>query len=124
MHAPALPENGFVRLSEIIGDRNADPPRPALIPISSSSWWDGVKSGRYPPSVKLGPRITAWRVEDIRALIERLGREVEDEAKHAEASEIARRYEEHQLVKAKAQVEKIDKVAAGRRCREREDTAS
>ena len=30
----------------------------------------GVKSGRYPLPVKLGPRITAWRVEDIRALID------------------------------------------------------
>ncbi len=45
-------------------------------------------------------------------------------AKNTEASEIARRYEEHQLVKAAAQVEKIDKVAAGRRYREREETAS
>ena len=83
MHAPALPEEGFVRLSQIIGDLNADPPRPGLIPIGSSSWWEGVKSGRYPPSVKLSPRITAWRVEDIRALIKRLGREAEDAAKHA-----------------------------------------
>ena len=80
MHAPALPETGFVRLRQIVGDRNADPPRLGLIPIGPSSWWEGVKSGRYPPSVKLGPRITAWRVEDIRALIERLGREAEGEA--------------------------------------------
>jgi prophage regulatory protein len=29
-----------------------------------------VKSGRYPQPVKLGPRITAWRVEDIRRLID------------------------------------------------------
>jgi predicted DNA-binding transcriptional regulator AlpA len=40
------------------------------IPISASTWWLGVKQGRYPAPVKLGPRITAWRVEDIRALIE------------------------------------------------------
>jgi predicted DNA-binding transcriptional regulator AlpA len=37
--------------------------------VSKSTWWAGVKSGRYPASVKLGPRITAWRVEDIRKLI-------------------------------------------------------
>jgi predicted DNA-binding transcriptional regulator AlpA len=29
-----------------------------------------VKSGRFPKPVKLGPRITAWRIEDIRHLIE------------------------------------------------------
>ena len=28
---------------------------------------------RLPKPVKLGPRTTAWRVEDIRELIERLG---------------------------------------------------
>jgi predicted DNA-binding transcriptional regulator AlpA len=41
-----------------------------LIPVSRSTWWAGVKSGRYPRPVKLGPRITAWRVEDIRRLIQ------------------------------------------------------
>lgn len=66
----ALPETGFLRLPHIIGDTKADPPIPALIPISRSSWWQGVKSGRYPSAVKIGPRCTAWRVEDIRALIE------------------------------------------------------
>jgi predicted DNA-binding transcriptional regulator AlpA len=65
----ALPETGFLRLPHIIGDPKADPPIPALIPISRSSWWQGVKDGRYPAAVKIGPRCTAWRIEDIRALI-------------------------------------------------------
>ncbi len=50
-----LPETGFVRLPTIL----------KLIPIGKSSWWAGVKDGRYPQPVKLGIRITAWRVEDI-----------------------------------------------------------
>ncbi len=58
----SLPATGFVRLPAILG-----PAGP--IPVSKSTWWDGVRSGRYPQPVKLGPRITAWRVEDIRALI-------------------------------------------------------
>ena len=58
-----LPETGFLRLPSVIA-----PAGP--IPVSKSTWWAGVKSGRYPKPVKLGPRITAWRVEDIRALIE------------------------------------------------------
>lgn len=41
-----------------------------LIPVSKSTWWAGVKSGRYPKPVKLGPRTTAWRESDIRALME------------------------------------------------------
>ncbi len=56
-----LPETGFVRLSTLL----------QVIPVSKSTWWAGVKSGRYPQPVRtLGLRITAWRVEDIRALIE------------------------------------------------------
>lgn len=65
------PRSGFLRLWHIIGDPQANPPLPAVIPVSKSTWWDGVKSGRYPHSVKLGPGITAWRAEDIHALIER-----------------------------------------------------
>ncbi len=65
-----LPETGFVRLQQIIGDPLSNPPKPAIVPVSKSSWWAGVKAGRYPASVKLGPRTTAWRVEQIRALIE------------------------------------------------------
>jgi predicted DNA-binding transcriptional regulator AlpA len=65
-----LPETGFLRLNQILGDPNAIPPIPALIPVSRSTWWLGVKSGRFPAPIKLGPRITAWRVEDIRTLIE------------------------------------------------------
>ncbi|WAW10994.1 AlpA family phage regulatory protein [Oxalobacter vibrioformis] len=65
-----LPAEGYVRLSQIIGNPKANPPIPAIIPVSSTSWWEGIKSGKYPKPVKLGPRTTAWRVEDIRALIQ------------------------------------------------------
>lgn len=64
-----LPETGFVREPQIIGNPNSVPPIPAVIPVSRSTWWEGVRSGRFPKPVKLGPRVTAWRVEDIRALI-------------------------------------------------------
>lgn len=65
-----LPETGFLRLSQIIGNPKAKPPIPAVIPVSKSSWWAGCKSGRYPAPVKLGSRTTAWRVEDILSLIQ------------------------------------------------------
>jgi len=67
-----LPQVGFVRLHQIIGNAKAKPPIPAIIPISRSAWWAGVKSGIYPKPVKLGLRATAWRVDDIRALIDEL----------------------------------------------------
>jgi predicted DNA-binding transcriptional regulator AlpA len=60
-----LPSSGLLRLASILA-----PDGP--IPVSKSTWWAGVKTGRFPKPIKLGPRITAWRVEDIRALIESL----------------------------------------------------
>lgn len=66
-----IPETGFLRLPQIIGNPKAEPPIPAIIPVKKTTWWNGVKSGLYPKPVKLGPRVTAWRVEDIRELIQK-----------------------------------------------------
>jgi prophage regulatory protein len=59
-----LPVSGFVRLASILAPLGP-------IPVGRSTWWAGVKAGRFPKPVKLGPRTTAWKVEDIRALIEK-----------------------------------------------------
>lgn len=61
----ALPVTGFLRLPQIVGAPDADPPIPALKPIARSTWWQGVKEGRFPQPVKSGPRTTVWRAEDI-----------------------------------------------------------
>ena len=53
-HTFRLPEFGFLRLKQILGPLGP-------IPISKSTWWAGVKDGRYPKPVKLGHRITVWR---------------------------------------------------------------
>lgn len=58
-----IPETGFLRLPQIL----------AIIPISKSSWWEGCRSGRFPKPVKLGPRTTVWRVEDITEFVQTLG---------------------------------------------------
>jgi len=65
-----LPATGLVRLAQIIGDPKANPPIPPIIPVSKASWWNGVKSGKYPKPVKLSTRITAWNVCSIRRLID------------------------------------------------------
>lgn len=67
--ASPLPATGFLRVKQIVGDRSSTPPVPGLIPVCEASWWRGVKTGRYPKPVKLSPRVTVWRVEDIRELI-------------------------------------------------------
>lgn len=66
-----LPESGFLRLPQIIGDKKHG--IPAVVPVSKTAWWDGIKTGRFPQPIKLGPRTTAWRVEDIRNLIQNAG---------------------------------------------------
>jgi hypothetical protein len=67
--ATSLPISGFLRLSQIIGNPKANPPQFPIIPVGRTTWWAGVKSGRYPKPIKLSPRVTVWRVEDISALI-------------------------------------------------------
>ena len=64
-----IPATGFLRLPQVL----------AIIPISKSVWWEGCKTGRFPKPVKLGPRTTAWRAEDITALVKRLGNSDESE---------------------------------------------
>ena len=82
-----IPEVGFLRLPQIIGQKAISPeqaiankksgvgprkPRPAItpiIPVSKSTWWAGLGS-RFPKPVKLSKRCTVWRAEDIRALVE------------------------------------------------------
>jgi len=61
--APSIPHTGFLRLDQVL----------QLIPISQSSWYSGIKNGRFPQPIKLGPRTTAYRAEDIRKLIDELG---------------------------------------------------
>jgi len=66
-----IPQTGFARLRQILGDPKADPPIPPVIPISKSAWWQGIKDGRYPKPLKLSARTTVWRWQDIIDLIKR-----------------------------------------------------
>jgi prophage regulatory protein len=62
-NTPGLPETGFLRLKQILAPLGP-------IPISKSTWWQGVKNGRFPKPVRLGPKTTVWRISDIRAFID------------------------------------------------------
>jgi prophage regulatory protein len=61
----SLPETGFIRLPQVL----------RIFPVSKSTWWDGIAAGRYPQPVKLAKRCVAWRVGDIRNLIEKTERQ-------------------------------------------------
>jgi predicted DNA-binding transcriptional regulator AlpA len=58
-HSSAAPAGALLRLKQVL----------QLVPVAKSTWWKGVKTGRFPQPVKLGPRVTAWKSEDIRALL-------------------------------------------------------
>jgi predicted DNA-binding transcriptional regulator AlpA len=61
--ATEIPTTGFLRLTQVL----------EIVPVSKSLWWQGCKEGRFPKPVKLSPRTTAWKAEDIAALVARLG---------------------------------------------------
>ena len=61
----SLPQEGFVRLKDVL----------KVIPISRSSWYNGVATGKFPTPTKLGPKTSAYPVADIRAVINSFGRQ-------------------------------------------------
>lgn len=71
MKTETYPAIGFLRLRDVIGDKD----NPGITPVSRSSWYKGIAEGRYPKSVKLGERASAWGAEDIRGLIDQLSRD-------------------------------------------------
>jgi predicted DNA-binding transcriptional regulator AlpA len=55
---PTLPEIGYVRQAQLV---------PSIVPFSSATLWRKVKAGEFPKPIKLSERVTAWKVEDVRA---------------------------------------------------------
>ena len=53
---PSLPTDGFIRQSQFL----------RYVPYSPATFWRRVAAGRAPQPVKLGDRITAFRVEEVR----------------------------------------------------------
>ena len=68
-----LPKTGYLRIKQILGHPQSDPPIIPLIPIGKSTWWQGVKTGRFPQPIKIGKRITVWKAEDIYNFIKKGG---------------------------------------------------
>ena len=68
MHPQATP-------GSVQGERYLrDPAILEILPVGRSSWWRGVKEGRFPAGIKLSPRVTVWRASDIDALIQSLSK--------------------------------------------------
>jgi len=59
--SPILPTEGFVRLPVVL----------KVLSIGKTSWWNGIKEGKYPKPLLLGKRTARWNVKEIRTLIEK-----------------------------------------------------
>jgi prophage regulatory protein len=57
-----FPRTGLVRLKSILAPLGP-------VPVGKTTWWQGVRSGRFPRPTKLSSKITVWRAEDIHDLI-------------------------------------------------------
>lgn len=57
----------FIRIRELASSpgRNGLPARRGRLPVSFATIWRWVKLGAFPKPVRLGPQVTAWRMEDI-----------------------------------------------------------
>jgi predicted DNA-binding transcriptional regulator AlpA len=62
------PNERLLRVKQIIGPGG-------IIPVSKSTWWAGVKTGRFPKPIKVTPGVTVWRQSDIDDLVASLGRD-------------------------------------------------
>jgi len=51
----------YIRISELATISRKE----GLLPVSPATIWRKVKDGSFPRPVKLGERITAWRMDDI-----------------------------------------------------------
>jgi len=57
-----LPETGFLRIKQVL----------QLIPVGRTTWLNGVKEGKYPAKYQISDNTVGWRVEDIKAEIDKI----------------------------------------------------
>ncbi|MGA7619721.1 helix-turn-helix transcriptional regulator [Candidatus Binatus sp.] len=60
-HATKLEEHSLLRLKQVL----------QLVPVCASTWWNGVRAGKFPKPLKLGPKTTCWKASDVLELIDR-----------------------------------------------------
>jgi len=64
MQSTSISESRLLRLWDVL----------ELVPVSRSTWLNGVRDGRFPSPVVLGPRTVAWRYVDVARVCEAGGR--------------------------------------------------
>jgi prophage regulatory protein len=57
-----LPDQ-LVRIAKIIGPNG-------IIPVCRSTFYQGIRDGIYPPPLKLGKRVSAWRLSELLRVVQ------------------------------------------------------
>jgi prophage regulatory protein len=61
------PTDALVRIGKIVGPNG-------IIPVSRSSFYQGIRDGIYPKPVRLGKRTSAWRMSDLMRVVKKEAR--------------------------------------------------
>jgi predicted DNA-binding transcriptional regulator AlpA len=70
MESEAIAPRAYLRVSDITRNRRTG--KPGLLPVTASTWWAWVKSGKAPSPIKLSPGCTVWREADVLKFAESL----------------------------------------------------
>jgi len=62
---PNQPIEQLLRLKDVL----------KIYPVGKTTWYEGIKAGKYPKPLKLGVRTSAWKASEIQTLIDELGGE-------------------------------------------------
>ncbi len=65
-----IPDFGFMRLPQVL----------QVIPVSRTTWYDGIREGRFPKGIKITGNIVGWKVSDIKNLVQKIEEEAEANA--------------------------------------------
>ncbi|WP_286952853.1 MULTISPECIES: helix-turn-helix transcriptional regulator [Aminobacterium] len=65
-----MPEFGFLRLPDVL----------KIIPVSSATWYNGIREGRFPKGIRITGNTVGWRVQDIKALVRKIEEEASENA--------------------------------------------
>ena len=64
-------ENRLIRMKELASTRST----PGMMPMCAETIWAMVKRGKFPEPVKFSDRVTAWRMSDVNAYIEKMSKQ-------------------------------------------------
>ncbi len=76
-HCGELPTEGFVSLPVVL----------RVLSIGKTSWWNGIREGKYPKPSKFGSKTARWHVDDIRTLIAKFKEQAGNNVQHAQSEE-------------------------------------